>query len=290
MKKVYELIGLIGRKSLLLRKIFAKVGLYELIRKKNVSTIIKLNTGELYKINTLNWIGLQCFIYGSYDIEKKYEVKLLDIAKKIKSKCFLDIGTNHGYYSIKVANLLPDCKIYAFEPLSRNVEFIKENIRLNKLENIEIVKNVVSRERERVRVFYAGDENLGSSSCLNMFDTSDYEEVESLTIDDFVKNKNIFPDLVKIDVEGFELNVLEGMKNTLKYIRPILFIEHNCLTLSQNRVFIEDIVSFMKKYDYFPYDIDTKQEYKSSFGDRGLVLYIPSEKKELCFENINFNL
>jgi len=76
------------------------------------------------------------------------------------------------------------------------------------------------------------------------------------------------------------LNVLEGMKNVLKQIRPILFVEHNCLTLSQNRVFIEDIVDYMKQYDYYSYDIDTKKEYKSSFGDRGLVLYIPNEKKE----------
>ena len=125
MKKIYEIIGLAGRKSLLLRKIFAKTGLYELIRKENIETIIKLNTGELYKINTLNWIGLRIFMCSSYDIEKKYEAKLLEIAKKIKSKCFLDIGANHGYYSIKIAKLLPDCKVYSFEPLSRNIEFIK---------------------------------------------------------------------------------------------------------------------------------------------------------------------
>ena len=65
----------------------------------------------------------------------------------------------------------------------------------------------------------------------------------------------------------------------LKQIRPILFVERNCLTLFQNRVFIEDIVDYMKQYDYY-YDIDTKKEYRSTFGDRGLVLYIPNEKKE----------
>ena len=113
-----------------------------------------------------------------------------------------------------------------------------------------------------------------------MFETQRYEEVMSITVDNFCDENGVIPDLVKIDVQGLELNVLKGMKKTLEKSRPFMFVEHNCYTLSQNKTFIQDLVDFIKKYDYFLYDIDTGKEYKSYFGNRDLVMYIPEEKIE----------
>lgn len=275
MKFIYEFIGCLSRESKLLRIVFNKIGILSLIRKKGIKTIIRLNSGELFHVYTKNWIDYRCFITGLYDIEAKYESVLLKIAKSKNIDYFFDIGANHGYYSIKVSHILPQCTIYSFEPFSYNVDMLQKNIELNHFKNITIIKKAVSDKEQRLNIYFSGEENDGSTSCIPQFENNDiYEEVEAITIDKFIKGQSLEGTMLfKIDVEGFELNVLKGMRDTLRTIRPILFVEHNDETAKSAGYKLKDIVQFMAELNYNAYDISEGIIKKYIDGNRSLVLY-----------------
>ncbi|MHB2149541.1 FkbM family methyltransferase [Calditrichota bacterium LG25] len=262
----------------MVRKIIFKFRLDKIIRKKALETVIRLKTGEKFLINTRNWIGLRCFLTGAYDIESPYEFALLRIVLKEKVEFFFDVGANHGYYSIKVSSILPNVKIYSFEPFSSNVQKLIKNKELNN-NNIHIIKKVVSDKKGFIKVYFAGVDNDGSTSCIPKFeDNSNFEVVESITIDSFVEENNLVgKKIFKIDVEGFEPNVLKGMKNTLRQHDSIVFIEHNSETLSKNNSSIYSLIEIMKTLGYKAYDIKKFRIEPYRGGDRGLVLYIPEE-------------
>ena len=158
---------------------------------------------------------------------KEYEKKRMDqlhiLSKKINSEILIDIGANIGFYSILFSDRFDH--IYSFEPNERNFKVLKKNIEKNKLKNIQIL-NFGLGENEEVLI---GNSNTKGQ----LFQTSgfvinkDNKKGEKVLIkkgDDVLhfKNKTI---TIKIDVEGFELFVLKGLKSTLLNNRCILQIE-----------------------------------------------------------------
>jgi len=284
----YLFIGYLSRRFKLFRKIIFNFGIDKAIRKKAIETVIRLKTGEKFLINTQNWIGFRCFLTGAYDIESPYEFMLLRIASKEKIDFFFDIGANHGYYSIKISSILPNAQIYSFEPCSYNIQKLIKNKELNNSRNINIINKVVSDKEGYVNIYFGGIDNDGSTSCIPQFyDNSNYEVVKAITIDSFIEKNNIVgKKMFKIDVEGFEPNVIKGMKNTLKKQDSILFIEHNSETLSRNNSSIYSLVEYLKEFNYKAYDLINLEIKPYNGGDRGLVMYLPEKidvKKFLDF-------
>lgn len=77
--------------------------------------------------------------------------------------------------------------------------------------------------------------------------TKSYYYVKTETIDSIIKSTGIIPDLIKIDVDGYELNVLEGLKESIIKYKPIMVVETN-----------EDkqVISFLKEMNYELFDLD----------------------------------
>lgn len=142
-------------------------------------------------------------------------------------KVAIDVGANIGYYALLEATLVgQEGLVYALEPFPRNYGLLVRNIRLNGLQ-------------DRIRSFplAAGNGNgtsnmyLGRSDnmhCLMAYDREDaYKEsieVETVTLDRFLEDKRRI-DFLRMDLEGFECQVLEGMGKTLERDRPDLFFE-----------------------------------------------------------------
>ena len=279
MKKIIEALGYLSRKSLYFRILISKLGIQEKVRKFGLEYIIKLNYGPLFTINTKDWIGFRCFFWGSYDIEDVFVKKILKILKEKKIDNFLDIGANHGYYSLIISQNSPKTRIFSFEPSQKNYKTLMNNIKINQIKNIEVFKNVVREIHGNTKVYYSGDEKSGQTSCLpnNHTDKNPalIEDVENLIIDDiYIKNNIRGKNLFKIDVEGFELNVLKGMIDILTNEDNILFIEHNEETLNKNNDTTKDILKYLNNLNYAGYDVLDNDLKDYSGGDRGLVMYI----------------
>ncbi|MHA2337854.1 MAG: FkbM family methyltransferase [Candidatus Hodarchaeales archaeon] len=130
--------------------------------------------------------------------------------------CF-DIGANIGMYSLLFSRY---SKItYAFEPLPRNLKFLHRIIKLNKVENVKVFPYAVA-DKEGISWFQEG--NSVAEGKLNSKGTL---RVPKVSLDTFIEKNKIKPNLLKIDVEGAELLVLEGGKNYLSENKPLLLIE-----------------------------------------------------------------
>ena len=139
----------------------------------------------------------------------------------------LDIGANTGFYTLLACTANPRARVIAFEPVPRVYEKLLEHIRLNHFEDqCEVYQIAVSNFIGTAQMHIPlGD--LPTSASLNPKGFRGFDgillEVPVTTVDAVVGEKPV--DLAKIDVEGFEPQVLEGMQHTLQRSHPTLFIE-----------------------------------------------------------------
>ena len=139
----------------------------------------------------------------------------------------LDIGANTGFYTLLACTANPRARVIAFEPVPRVYEKLLEHISLNHFEDrCEVYQTAVSNFVGTAKM-HIPPEDLPTSASLNPKGFRGFDgilqQVPVTTIDAVVGERTV--DLVKIDVEGFEPQVLEGMQMTLQRCRSALFIE-----------------------------------------------------------------
>jgi len=141
-----------------------------------------------------------------------------------KDMTIMELGANIGYYALIEASIIGDKgKIYAVEPFPSNFELLQKNIALNPYQNIIEPYNIaIGNKSGTAKLYFSNEHNL----C-NMLasETSDFVEVKTITLDDFVADKKT-PDLIRMDIEGYEYYVLDGMKKILQKCKQCkMFIE-----------------------------------------------------------------
>lgn len=139
-----------------------------------------------------------------------------------------DIGANVGFFTVLAARLVgPDGHVVAFEPVPSNAEYVRRNARLNDMENIAVVEKAVSDATghgDLVLASYSGGAALSIADTPP--DATESVTVPLTTIDEAVETGAVPPPgIVKIDVEGAELEVLRGMESTLRHHRPTIICE-----------------------------------------------------------------
>ena len=128
-----------------------------------------------------------------------------------------DIGAHMGFFTLKVARYVK--KVVAFEPDLHNLRYLLLNIKLNKVSNVEIYRLAIGEENRMVYL----KKGFGGGRT-RVTNTPTDTKVRMITIDSFVLKTGIVPTIMKIDTEGYELNVLKGAKNTLQKFKPKLLI------------------------------------------------------------------
>jgi FkbM family methyltransferase len=153
---------------------------------------------------------------GSYESEKQ---KLFE-SKVRPGDTVFDIGANVGFYTLLASDLVGDAGyVYAFEPVPRNIEFLHEHLRLNRVGNVEVIESAVS-DRSGDTYF---DDTPGSA--MGHLAAKGRLKVRTVSIDALgSEGKALPPNCMKIDVEGDEFLVLSGAKSTLKDYHPIIFL------------------------------------------------------------------
>lgn len=142
----------------------------------------------------------------------------------------LEIGAHHGFMTTLLAHRVGDAgRVVAIEPMAENVRIIKENVRLNDLANVEVVQAAVGDADGTVKLIERTNsfvEPQRRMSLRRLVNEAVYEkrEVDSIRVDTFCQARGLRPDLLKIDVEGYEVAVLRGAEETLA-ARPKLIVE-----------------------------------------------------------------
>jgi FkbM family methyltransferase len=167
----------------------------------------------------------------------------------------LDMGGNIGQTAMMMAKTAGEqCKVYSFEPFPDTYSKFVANLKLNpSLEKRVVITHCALGDTPSMLQMYKDCE---SNSGSNRIVTSKAVEKEMVqvpvsTIDIFAKENNLTKiDFIKIDVEGFEMNVLKGAAITLQSLKPQLFIELNDGSLKEQGSSAEELLSFLKAIGY----------------------------------------
>lgn len=141
---------------------------------------------------------------------------------------FYDIGANVGFFTVLAAKLItPTGAVYAFEPVPKNTTYIRQNIALNNFHNVTVIEKAVfntTGQGELLVPSHPGGAALSTTTTPP--DVQYAMTVELISIDNLVFQQKLTPPaVVKIDVEGAEINVLQGMCRTIQEFRPIVIYE-----------------------------------------------------------------
>lgn len=160
---------------------------------------------------------------------------------------FFDVGANIGTVTIPVAMTGAEC--LAFEPAPANAARLAENAELNRLGNVTVVEAAMWSETGTVALQVDGAEGAGRSRVVE--DGDDTIEVPAATLDQFAGGGAAAPDLLKIDVEGAELEVLRGAAATLGAgrVREV-FVETHPLALEERGGSESDVAALLRDLGY----------------------------------------
>ena len=142
-----------------------------------------------------------------------------------------DVGANIGYISLALARLVGvEGRVYAFEALPANLERLRQNLLLNRLQStVEVVPAAVADRLAPVQFLVGPSGGMGKaagSAGRQSFDYSEQISVTGVSLDDFVYTLgNPPPQAVKLDIEGGEVLALPGMRRLLAGAPPLIFLE-----------------------------------------------------------------
>lgn len=138
-----------------------------------------------------------------------------------------DIGANVGYVSLSLAKRVgPKGHVIAFEPIPRSADAFRQNIEINGITNVQVL-NLAASDRSGDAVIRMIENSATASLVWHRNEPSVTElHVRAAVIDELVEAGEFgLPSFVKIDVEGAEGFVLQGMRRTIATARPVLFVE-----------------------------------------------------------------
>lgn len=137
-----------------------------------------------------------------------------------KDKIVFDIGAQAGFYTLLASELVGGSgKVFAFEPLPENIEYLKKHLQLNHVENVTIIDAAVSGECGLAPFKLGVDNSLGRIASEGTL------KVKTVGLDALISKGELpEPDYIKIDAEGAELEILRGAQVVLKSKHPTMFI------------------------------------------------------------------
>lgn len=236
-----------------------KLAFFQLLSEKNIYTLAILKNNKKINLNIGNIVDGMLFFNGSY--EEKWINSSIPL---IKHKTFIDVGAHIGIYSLFLTDYAK--KIYAIEPELSNFNRLVSNIAINSIKNVSTFnKAVYSVNNKKLDLNLHRDSGLHSLVLASQKSKS--QKVTTITLDYLIqKNKITNIGLIKIDVEGAEIEVLKGAKKTLKKYHPTILIEINKPRLKNTNKAI-NIFIFLKKYSYSPFQLKDGKFIKTSYAD-----------------------
>ena len=156
-------------------------------------------------------------------------------------------------------------KVYSFEPLDETYEVLRENIGLNKYDKRLVAFNIaLSDKTGEADLFAASEQNdLGSfeDGSHTLYATKNrgtfLQKIKMETLDNKLKEL-LPPDFMKIDVEGAELFVLKGGKETIRKYHPKILLEFNADTFQAAGYTQTDVLDFLRQFDYKFFAIENR--------------------------------
>ncbi|WP_440679604.1 FkbM family methyltransferase [Candidatus Pelagibacter sp. HIMB1517] len=256
--------------------------------------------GIVWNLDLSEGIDLSIFLFG--DFQSDITNQILKLSKNYDGKyIILDIGSNIGDKSLtlvkKYSNLKKQIYVYSLEPTSYALSKQRKNLKLNiKLsEKISLNKIFITDKKKVNKKSTYSSWNISKKAkgktkhnvhhgLLKKID----KKTRFCSLDYFVKLKKINEIFfIKIDVDGYELNVLKSGYKTIKKFEPFIMLEYAEYALKEQGFSFKDFQNFLKKINYEIYDLKLKKLDKLNVaeGSSKDILIANSEKLKNLLNN-----
>ncbi|MGA7180848.1 MAG: FkbM family methyltransferase [Thiobacillaceae bacterium] len=205
-----------------------------------------------------DWLGQYVYLTGVYEPPTARVIaELLE-----PGETFIDVGANSGFFTLLASRRVgPAGRILSFEPVPSMHKRLLENIALNDMKNVSVQTVALSNAEGTLPLFEGPEGHKGISSLRHIDNSAATIEVKTMPLDKFRDTISTVT-LVKIDVEGAEQLVLEGMAKMLNKDHPYLVIEITDEYLHAFGHTAARLANFLIEFGYRMYRI----------GSEGLVL------------------
>jgi FkbM family methyltransferase len=172
-----------------------------------------------------------------------------------KGDVVIDIGAHIGLFSVCASQLTGETgKVYAFEPAPKTNNLLKHTITINKMQNTIHSRKEAIGEADGVTFFNISDLEADNSNSLVAYKT-DRElrkvEINLMSIDSFVSKYTLNKvNFIKIDAEGYELDVLKGAQQTLKTLKPTVILALHPAGINANGDTLEQIFDLIQSLSF----------------------------------------
>jgi len=249
-----KIINILLNSSLVRSKLIISIG--RIIHSFSKSDFVEIEGRKMF---TQNNDGLALSIF------KIYEPNQTEIVKKYvrKGDIVIDIGAHVGYYTLLMAQLVgKNGKVYSFEPDPVNFQLLKKSVEINGFENVVLIQKAVSNITDKVKLFLGDDDSaINRIYDAKLGDAKESIDVDSVTIDEYFKENDELINFIKLDSEGSEVKIINGMKQFLSRNKKLVMMT-----------------------EFFPFLIkksgDEPNQYLKSLEKSGFSLYNILDKNE----------
>jgi len=251
--------------------------------------LYKFGSKRRIERNSINYeLDLSCLMqwYVYWDLHEIQRDNLYGLVKE--GDTILDVGTNVGETLLNFAKLTGEKGfVYGFEPDAKNYSAVQKNISLNDFSNLHVFNLGVSDKKETLKLYRVDEHNFGMNRVLQDDENTEdlyFTEMQTTTLDDIVEENDISKiDLIKIDIEGYEMHALRGATKLLKVFKPPLFIEVGYTRLIKNGTSPNEMFKFLEGFGYTIFHGETMEKLSSDadysyFGDGGIDVLAKVER------------
>ena len=204
-----------------------------------------------FQCNGLNWrvdvsdyIG-HCAYFG---LDRSMKA-LFELARQ--DSIVLDIGVNLGWTALNLGKLCSRGQVFGFEPDPVNFKQFMVNLRLNNLPNVIVSPVALGAGAGRVSMSVPTPSNRGGNRIDNATQEASAPGIPMIAADEFVAQHELTRvNLIKIDTEGYELQVLHGASGLLRRFGPVLFVEINDDNLRQQGGSANELFDHLRAHGY----------------------------------------
>jgi FkbM family methyltransferase len=192
------------------------------------------------------------------DHERRFVERII---KHERIHTFVDVGANQGLYTLIAARYMAHGQVVAFEPLTAEAKKLSSNVLMNRYTNVRVEETALGAFEGEAEMFMVLSGKAGYSSLRPPADDVSADSarvrVKVSTIDHYVLSGDLMSlDLVKIDVEGGELDVLRGAERAIDTYQPVFLIEVEDRRTRQWGYPASEILRFLSERGYRWFDID----------------------------------
>lgn len=226
--------------------------------------------GFVYPGRMNRWIDWIVYYYGAYELDELELMRTLLTHRP--PPVALDIGANVGHHALYLASFCAE--VHAFEPYETVSMCLDEKVRRNGLAHIHLHRVGLGERDEELDFFAPQGANTGTGTFVASHEPQNNRPAGRLRLvhaDDYLARLELpSVDLIKIDVEGFELSVLRGLRATLARYRPMVMMELS----DQARIGLPGLAEFMALFPpgYEARVVRGQRNRLVLFGARGCAL------------------